>query len=42
MERNFLFPKTDDEVITLVVKDDDVWDKDEELLRIEILIYYQK
>lgn len=38
----FLFTKTDDEVITLVVKDDDVWGKDEELLRIEIPIYYQK
>ena len=38
----FLFPKTDDEVITLVVKDDDVWGKDEELLKMEIPIHYQK
>ena len=38
----FLFTKTDDEVITLVVKDDDVWGKDEELLRIEVPIQYKK
>jgi hypothetical protein len=38
----FLFPKTDNETILLIVKDDDVWSKDEELLRIEIPVHYQK
>lgn len=38
----FLFTKTEFDVITLVVKDDDVWSKDEELLRIEIPLHYQK
>tara|TARA_B100000900_G_scaffold382656_1_gene369993 strand:- start:631 stop:1158 length:528 start_codon:yes stop_codon:yes gene_type:complete len=41
-DETFLFPKTDNETIILVVKDDDVWSKDEELLRIEIPVHYQK
>ena len=41
-DETFLFPKGEDETMLLIVKDDDVWSKDEELLRIEIPIHYQK
>ena len=38
----FLFNKTETSKIILKIKDEDVWGKDEELLKLEIDVYYGK